>query len=1010
MWFLQIQNSSTLEIFPGNAACDCDSKSTCACGTRSGEYMCACNPGQIIVTSGCEACPLHAYSEVYDAVECTACPDKSETADTGSTSRDQCECIAGYVIVDSECLADCGTPPTGTQISKICSQSPYVNGDSCTYMCTPGYHTTDGLSTVDITCSDGTWSASSVICIADCSAPMLTQATGSCKSPYLHDKTCTYSCNTGYHTSDGLSTVDITCNGGTWSDDSVICVADCSTPMLTQATGSCASPYLHDKTCTYSCNTGYHTSDGLSTVDITCNAGTWSDSSVVCIADCSTPKLTQATGSCASPYFHDKTCTYTCNTGYHTSDGSSTVDITCNDGTWSASSAITCIDDEPPIIDCPSDYSTTSNIIPVQVTWEEPVYNDIVDGINVDVTQTHTSGSSFYIGTTTVEYNVEDQSGNSASCSFTITIVDYMCSPKTIPENGAVACTTWDIGIGCGTNNLSGSQICVLLCDKEFDFESQPASLYLCQYKKKLDEWVWTFEPCHGSNVIPENGYETSPNCIEPFDINDVQGHIDFQYFVEECTTEGGSQEIRDIFIDFMKNITNTIETATHCSDETICNAEAVDYFCGATTAKRSLDTVLRFTISLEVERLHNQIVSGELDPVDVIDEVVSFYITEVDAFIRDIDGIIILGAETPEVDIDVDCRRRSTLENDKCLICGQGSYYDKTTGGCQECAKGYFQHEEASTSCRQCPTGTTTDSSGSNSISHCKAESSGCPMPHHPVDGIFTCTPPPNPPVCHVQCQEGFDFAREPADIYVCDYSSGWRTEPVGMDELLPNCGETILVQMVTKKLQVDFYYPKCDSIDIAKVKHEFRMLFEESFLRQNCFPSTICDTSEEVSVECTALSNPMTIDGVEYNGNVQINFDIYGTIKNPIKDENVHGLKLEETKAVLDNRAMDFEEQVNLGQFDIQVAEDTLLIVKSDSYIGFTINAFCDKGSFLKDNKCVICPVGTFQSNQDEYCEPCPVGTYQDEDGQIECKGCPDGHTTSGRQTASLGECITA
>ncbi|XP_077997381.1 sushi, von Willebrand factor type A, EGF and pentraxin domain-containing protein 1-like [Glandiceps talaboti] len=1126
-------DSSTLQLLPGSDACDCDSKSTCACGTRRGVYMCACDPGYKVGTSRCCACPVNTYSEVYNAVQCTACPDNSETSNIASTSIDQCKCIAGYQMSGGECvpvscgtppegtyatltpscsapylpgetctysctpgyltsdgsstvditcddgtwsassvicIADCGTPPTGTQASKTCSQSPYVNGDFCTYTCNTGYHTSDGSSTVDITCNDGTWSASSVICVADCGTPPTgTQASKTCsQSPYVNGDFCTYTCNTGYHTSDGSSTVDITCNAGIWSDDSVICIADCSAPMLTQATGSCPSPYLHDKTCTYTCNTGYHTSDGsstvditcndgtwssssviciadcgtpptgtqaseicsqspyvngdsctytcntdhhtsdgLSTVDITCNDGTWSASSVICVADCSTPMLTQATGSCASPYLHDVTCTYTCNTGYHTSDGLSTIVITCNDGTWSASSTIICIDDEPPIIDCPSDYSTTSNIIPVQVTWEEPVYNDIVDGINVNVTQTHTSGSSFYIGTTTVEYNVEDQSGNSASCSFTITIVEYMCSPKTIPENGAVACTTWDVGIGCEFTNLSGSQICVLLCNIEYDFESQPASLYICQYKEKKGQWVWALEPCHEDQIFPDNfDYQKSPNCTEPFDINDVKGQIDFQYFVNACTTDSGSQEIRDILFDFLIDITNTIKGATHCSDETICNAEDVVYNCGATTAKRSLDTVLRFTISLEVKRLHNQIYYGEPDLVDVLDEVVTFYITEVDAFIRGIDGITILGAETPEVDIDVDCRRRSTLENDKCLVCGQGSYYDNTTGVCQECAKGYFQHEEASTHCRQCPIGTTTDSSGSNSISHCKAVSNECPMPHHPVDGIFTCTLPPNPPVCHVECQEGFDFAREPADRYICDYSSGWKTEPVGMDELLPNCGESSLVEVARKKIKVDFYHTDCDNNNIKRVQSKFKKTFKKSFLNKQCLPSTICDI-KRVSAECTALTNTKTINGVEYNGKIDIKFYIYGNIKNPSNDENVHAAEIAATMTVLDDRAADFENKVNLGDFDVAVGRGTLLIVKSNSYFARPTEEFCVHGSFLKGNTCVTCPVGTFESGT--YCEPCPVGTYQDEDGQIECKDCPDGKTTSGRQTASLGECIT-
>ncbi|XP_077981819.1 complement factor H-related protein 4-like [Glandiceps talaboti] len=242
-------------------------------------------------------------------------------------------------------LADCGTPPEGTQASSSCT-APYLHGKSCQYTCNNGYLTSGGSSTVDITCNSGTWSSSSVICIADCGTPPTgTQASSSCTAPYLHGKSCQYTCNNGYHTSDGSSTVDITCNSGSWSSSAVTCNADCGNPTVIKASSSCTAPYLHGENCRYTCNAGYHTSDGSSLVDITCISGTWSSSSTVtCVADCGTPPTrTQASSSCSqSPYINGDTCRYTCYDGYHTSDGSSYVDLTCNSGTWSTST-VTCI-------------------------------------------------------------------------------------------------------------------------------------------------------------------------------------------------------------------------------------------------------------------------------------------------------------------------------------------------------------------------------------------------------------------------------------------------------------------------------------------------------------------------------------------------------------------------------------------------------------------------------------------------------------------------------------------
>ncbi|XP_077981817.1 CUB and sushi domain-containing protein 3-like [Glandiceps talaboti] len=300
---------------------------------------CGTPPTQTQATSTCTSPYVHGETCTY------TCNTGYSQSDGSSTFGITCV-NAGWTTSSDTCIADCSTPPSGTQASSSCT-APYLHGKSCQYTCNNGYHTSDGSSTVDITCNSGTWSSSTVTCIADCGTPPIgTQASSSCTSPYLYGNICTYTCTNGYHTSDGSSTVDITCNSGSWSSSSVTCIADCGTPPTgIQASSLCTAPYLHGKSCQYTCNNGYLTIDGSSTVDITCNSGTWSSNSVICIAGCGTPPSgTQASSSCTSPYSYGNTCTYTCTNGYHTIDGSSTVDIICNSGTWS-SSVVICIAD-----------------------------------------------------------------------------------------------------------------------------------------------------------------------------------------------------------------------------------------------------------------------------------------------------------------------------------------------------------------------------------------------------------------------------------------------------------------------------------------------------------------------------------------------------------------------------------------------------------------------------------------------------------------------------------------
>ena len=76
----------------------------------------------------------------------------------------------------------------------------------------------------------------------------------------------------------------------------------------------------------------------------------------------------------------------------------------------------------PPVIsNCPADMEHTTDYASVPMSWDEPTMSD-----NVGVTnklQTKTSGSEFRRGTTTVvTYIIFDDAGNSANCSFKVTM------------------------------------------------------------------------------------------------------------------------------------------------------------------------------------------------------------------------------------------------------------------------------------------------------------------------------------------------------------------------------------------------------------------------------------------------------------------------------------------------------------------------------------------------------------------------------------------------------------
>jgi len=105
--------------------------------------------------------------------------------------------------------------------------------------------------------------------------------------------------------------------------------------------------------------------------------------------------------------------------------GTTTVNCTATDGAGNSaqcSFAITIVDSELPLISCPSDIVVTN----AHDAWTSVVIfqvsaSDNCPGVG-SVMATPVSGSSFAIGTNSVSCVVTDAAGNTASCSFNVTV------------------------------------------------------------------------------------------------------------------------------------------------------------------------------------------------------------------------------------------------------------------------------------------------------------------------------------------------------------------------------------------------------------------------------------------------------------------------------------------------------------------------------------------------------------------------------------------------------------
>ena len=153
--------------------------------------------------------------------------------------------------------------------------------------------------------------------------------------------------------------------------------------------------------------------------------------------------------------------------------GESTVEFTATDAAGNTAVCTLTVtvqvgaDSEAPVISCPADIvvSNDPGVCGAVVSFADATATDNSGSATVSQTGGLSSGSTFPVGTTVVEYTATDAAGNTATCSFNVTVNDteapLISCPSDIVENvfaevdGAVI--TWDAPTF--SDNCSGATI-----------------------------------------------------------------------------------------------------------------------------------------------------------------------------------------------------------------------------------------------------------------------------------------------------------------------------------------------------------------------------------------------------------------------------------------------------------------------------------------------------------------------------------------------------------------------
>ncbi|UZH55706.1 HYR domain-containing protein [Salinimicrobium tongyeongense] len=146
--------------------------------------------------------------------------------------------------------------------------------------------------------------------------------------------------------------------------------------------------------------------------------------------------------------------------------------------TASCSFDVTITDDEDPTLECPApiNVNVDAGICGAVVEFSTPEGFDNSGAVTVTQIAGPVSGETFPVGTTTVTFQVEDASGNTATCSFDVTVTDNeapawasaLPSDVTVECNEVPAAATLTATDACGVNVEFSEEMVASDCTSEY--------------------------------------------------------------------------------------------------------------------------------------------------------------------------------------------------------------------------------------------------------------------------------------------------------------------------------------------------------------------------------------------------------------------------------------------------------------------------------------------------------------------------------------------------------------
>ncbi|XP_073822904.1 sushi, von Willebrand factor type A, EGF and pentraxin domain-containing protein uif isoform X2 [Musca autumnalis] len=381
------------------------------------------------------------------------------------------------------------------------------------------------------------------------------------------------------------------------------------------------------------------------------------------------------------------------------------------------------VDKEPPVVEhCPGDLWVIAKNGSAVVTWDEPHFSDNIGVTKIVERNGHRPGTTLLWGSYDITYIASDAAGNTASCSFKVSLLTEFCPPLADPVGGVQVCKDWGTG--------GQFKVCEISCNPGLRFSEEVPEFYTCGAEgfwrptpdpsmplvypacspSKLAQRVFRIKMLFPSDVLCNKAGQGVLRQKVTSSVNSLNRDWNFcSYSVE------GSRECKDIQIDvkcdhYRGTQNNRVRRQAKDGGVYVLEAEIPvlnDEEDPDPRARQGRQQTGGDTYTLEISfpAVNDPVVHTSTGERSTVKALLEKLILEDDQFaVQDILPNTVPDPASLELGSEYACPVGQVVMIPDCVPCAIGTFYDTRNNTCVPCERGTYQSEAGQLQCSKCP------------------------------------------------------------------------------------------------------------------------------------------------------------------------------------------------------------------------------------------------------------------------------------------------------------------